>query len=1170
MDRLACDVHFLILTAIRFVLGDQYQNLSKDERQGLLHDGVKTATISAYVEIVFDNTDKRFPTGKSEVILRRSIGLTLDEYSLDGKSVTKSDVMNLLESAGFSRANPYYIVPQGRITTLTVAKDEDRLKLLKQVAGTQVYEQKRRESTKIMEETDTKKAKIAEVLNYIQERIQELQEEKEELSQYQTLESERRSLEYTIYAHEQMDANNRLEELEDNRRRDLNSNNSLREKYTETENKINDLEYANRETAETIQLLEREKTELQNEREELTKDQVQLELQVTLLEDAQLSESEFKEKVTDQLKIVEDELARKEKIIAEMMPEFEQSQQEDMQLHQQLKFCQAEQDVLHAKQARLSRFSTVEERNLWLQQHIDDIVTNETIRQNQLRILTEEKANAVIRLEAKNVEIRQIKEKIAKRQAIFERLANEETKLKQERNQATEERKNLWRKEAKLDSTIHQCVEEVRKAERNLSGSTDKIISKGITAVSRLRKELNFPGVHGQLFELFEVDERFRTAVEVTAGSSLFHVVVDTDDTATRLLEVLNKENAGRVTFIPLNRVSPKEVSYPPAVDAIPIVQKMQFDAKYENAIKQIFGGVCVCPNLEVASSYAKSYNLTAVTLEGDRIDGRGALSGGYVDLKHSRLDSAKKLQTWRRKLEEEQNNVREIKEGIIHFDQEVTRILGELQVVEAKKKRLQVQDDATDHESRLRSEVEFLQKVISSKDKSIDSISTELKLLTQQRESYQAELSSELSAALSSEESDLLTNNRNMVEQIKCKIIAVSARNAEYRNRLNALKDDVHNHLQRRKTELLSRKQRVIAASSNQELIRKKKENKSLLRKLRGLTVRISELDTEVEEQQATSKDYHRQIEELYAGQILLAQGITKYEKNLERYLLRRSLLLQKKEECNANIRDLGVLPDDAFGKYNNLSIEKLLKRLHRVNEKLQKLCHVNRKAFEQYEQFTKRRDQLLARRQELDTAANAISTLIDSLDQRKDETIERTFNEVATNFSKIFERLVPAGHGELVMKHNAEKTVSRGDFMDIDGSQAMDSRVNLERYSGVSIKVSFNSKSDEGMIMQQLSGGQKSLVALALIFAIQKCDPAPFYLFDEVDANLDVQYRRAVAEMIHSLSENAQFITTTFRPELLENADKFYGVTFQGKVSRIHGISKENALGFVEQVGS
>lgn len=140
--------------AIRFVLSDAYTSMAREERAALLHEGVSTAqTLSAFVEIVFDNADGRFPTGRDEVILRRTIGLKKDEYSLDRKSASRADVMNLLESAGFSRSNPYYIVPQGRITALTNAKDGERLALLKEVAGTKVYEQKRAESLKIMEET---------------------------------------------------------------------------------------------------------------------------------------------------------------------------------------------------------------------------------------------------------------------------------------------------------------------------------------------------------------------------------------------------------------------------------------------------------------------------------------------------------------------------------------------------------------------------------------------------------------------------------------------------------------------------------------------------------------------------------------------------------------------------------------------------------------------------------------------------------------------------------------------------------------------------------------------------------------------------------------------------------------------------------------------------------
>ncbi|KAK5277930.1 Structural maintenance of chromosomes protein 3, partial [Exophiala xenobiotica] len=140
--------------AIRFVLSDAYSQMGREERQALIHEGTGSAVMSAYVEIVFDNSDGRFPTGNDELILRRTIGLKKDEYSLDRKNATKQDVMQLLENAGFSRANPYYIVPQGRITRLTNMKDAERLDVLKSVAGTQQFVAKKEESQKIMSETN--------------------------------------------------------------------------------------------------------------------------------------------------------------------------------------------------------------------------------------------------------------------------------------------------------------------------------------------------------------------------------------------------------------------------------------------------------------------------------------------------------------------------------------------------------------------------------------------------------------------------------------------------------------------------------------------------------------------------------------------------------------------------------------------------------------------------------------------------------------------------------------------------------------------------------------------------------------------------------------------------------------------------------------------------------
>lgn len=199
--------------AIRFVLSDLFQNLRNEDRQALLHEGAGHSVLSAFVEIVFDNSDNRIPVDKEEVHLRRTIGLKKDEYFLDGKHITKTEVMNLLESAGFSRSNPYYVVQQGKIASLTLMKDSERLDLLKEIGGTRVYEERRRESLKIMQDTGNKRKQIIQVVQYLDERLKELDEEKEELRKYQQLDKQRKSLEYAIFNKEVQDAQLKLAEV---------------------------------------------------------------------------------------------------------------------------------------------------------------------------------------------------------------------------------------------------------------------------------------------------------------------------------------------------------------------------------------------------------------------------------------------------------------------------------------------------------------------------------------------------------------------------------------------------------------------------------------------------------------------------------------------------------------------------------------------------------------------------------------------------------------------------------------------------------------------------------------------------------------------------------------------------------------------------------------------
>jgi structural maintenance of chromosome 3 (chondroitin sulfate proteoglycan 6) len=192
-----------------------------------------------------------------------------------------------------------------------------------------------------------------------------------------------------------------------------------------------------------------------------------------------------------------------------------------------------------------------------------------------------------------------------------------------------------------------------------------------------------------------------------------------------------------------------------------------------------------------------------------------------------------------------------------------------------------------------------------------------------------------------------------------------------------------------------------------------------------------------------------------------------------MEKSMQKRAALTKQASESAANIRDLGVLPDEAFTKYKNTDSNAVVKKLHKTNEALKKYSHVNKKAFEQYNSFTKQRETLTTRREELDASQKSIDDLISVLDQRKDEAIERTFKQVSREFANVFEKLVPAGRGRLIIQRKTDRNARPEEDADSDDEAA---RQSVENYVGVGISVSFNSKHDDQQRIQQLSGGQKS----------------------------------------------------------------------------------------------
>lgn len=328
--------------------------------------------MSAFVEIIFDNSDDRFPTGKPELILRRTIGLKKDEYSLDRKNATKADVMNLLESAGFSRSNPYYIVPQGRVTALTNMKDTERLNLLKEVAGTQVYEARRTESLKIMTETNNKRAKIDELLDYIKERLAELEEEKEELRDYQDKDKERRCLQYTLDHREQVEIANALDTIDEQRQNGVDDTDDRRERFIQGEKELTDIEAEINELKQQVEFLKLDKRQFEDERRDCARARAKVELDVKGFSEGQSVAQQAKDRYEQDLETVRDSIRQREEELQTINPQYAGMKSQESTVKSQLDSAEAVRQRLYAKQGRNARFRNKRERDDWLRKEIDE------------------------------------------------------------------------------------------------------------------------------------------------------------------------------------------------------------------------------------------------------------------------------------------------------------------------------------------------------------------------------------------------------------------------------------------------------------------------------------------------------------------------------------------------------------------------------------------------------------------------------------------------------------------------------------------------------------------------------------------------------------------------------------------------------------------------------
>lgn len=1152
--------------AVRFLLADSYAHLRGEERVALLHEGAGASVLSAYVEMVFDNSDGRLPFDRDTVALRRMVGLQKDEYVLDRKNVTRSEVFNLLESAGFSRSNPYYIVQQGKVAALCAMSDRNRLELLQEVAGTRVYDDRKDESLAIMDDADSKREKVCDVVRYIESRLEELDSEKDDLKKFQLLDRERRALEYTIYVKELDAAKESLRVIAATREQ-------RHEADGDASSRVDRIQATSTSLEDKVKNTQIEKVSAEESRLEVERSLQSTAARIAKLE-VDVSEGErhastAKEALnSSKIELAGLEVAVKERRAAlePVEAKFAAVKTKERESLRSAAALNASILSLRVKGERKNQFKTVAQRNAYLTkemraaQKATDNARKQRVkaeadlnRLQMARASNEEKANA------KTIELDEADHRV---KALDEELAA----LRVKRDSVHALRHETWRADAQLTAKLSALRDNLKRLEagkRMAFGAGSYSATKAVmNAAEADPANLGASRVFGPLADLIEVDEKFETAAEVTAGNTLSYVVVDTDATAARLVSILQATRAGRVTFIPLNRLTSSSPRMPEtSADAIPLMSKVICEPRFLPAARQIFGRTLVTRSVDVAAQMSASHGVDCVTLEGDQVNKQGAMTGGFVDLSRSKLDASRQLREKEKELAAEGPLAAQARTKAAAVDAELSKVLGEIQ-----------QRDAVDRSCaakirRLRNEVEQLSRYKQQDSASIPlanerivSLDDTITASEKRHAELQSEMAAPLISGLSPEDEE---NLRGMQEELKtvqeCAKKARTERIA-LQGSVASMRSDLEGNLELRRSELCKLVEAGDRASLSYgdngasgmdraeviedlrtQLASSRLESSSLQESLVELASKCKTLDAKLVELDA-------KLASARSEETALLKQLEDDKAKAETMFSQRAMHAQAKSDAERKIRELGSLPAD-FEKYRSMTPGSLLRKLKRTNEGLKSFAHVNKKALDQFLNFTEQREGLLARKEELDAGAEAIRDLVTSLDERKDKDILRTFKGVSKYFTEIFSELVPSGKASLVML------------------KSLGSSPEKIEYSGVAMKVSF-SAAGEAYLLQQLSGGQKSIVALALIFAIQRLDPAPFYLFDEIDANLDATYRQAVAHVIRrQAGSNAQFITTTFRPEFVNTGDKWFGVTHRNKVSTVQEVTQEVARTFINK---
>ncbi|KAF0989528.1 hypothetical protein HZS_105, partial [Henneguya salminicola] len=522
------------LSAIQCVLSPESYSWRSDEKIQYINDEEEALESCATVEIIFNNTSRRIPVSKDEVSIKRTLSSKKDTFFVDGRSLTKQEMLNLLESMGFSKGNPYNIVKQGKVNQLAMSNDSQRYNLLIDIAGVKIYNEKREESLQLLTESNEKRIKIMEYIENINERLRLLESEKREMVEYNRKEKEKNKLEYVIYVRERNECMSRLEILNNEKESLLRELSLAQEKLFCQKNQFeaNYIRTYNKKIQERSDI-DKLMDDIFKKLKSFTESKSLLELEIHELKSTSNETNNYKSGYNEQLKNVELEINNKE---------FELKQlKKELNSNKSIELCVKD---------RIQSFTGYN--------YSQDIISQDTSLSKSLNQTTSNKINT-FKTQQKELtnKLKNTEQKLHKSNILI-------NQLKKKCFELIDQKKLLWQDEIEAAKAVRDTSEKLFAFEKKRNYVVPKDVINGLKSLQLIVSQNSLSGVYGALFENLHSDPRFFTAIDVTAGNKLFNVMVETSELATDILKKLKQNKfEGQLTFMPLNQLHVRTLENP-------------------------------------------------------------------------------------------------------------------------------------------------------------------------------------------------------------------------------------------------------------------------------------------------------------------------------------------------------------------------------------------------------------------------------------------------------------------------------------------------------------------------------------------------------------------------------------------------------------------------------